>query len=115
MNPVNLTSSNNTSSTSLIVNGLPNVQGLGGAFLNNFTDTNASDWKLLNNYSWVYFNQTSNKAEFQACVDRRFRTESAQDWQLNNAFMQNFGAFGYISAYNMIGLTNVSANTTTLV
>ena len=61
MNPANLTSSNRTNdNSSLIVNGLPNVQGLGGVFVNNYVDTNVSDWKLLSNYSWVYFNKTSN-------------------------------------------------------
>ncbi len=81
MNPANLTSSNRTNdNSSLIVNGLPNVQGLGGVFVNNYVDTNVSDWKLLSNYSWVYYNKTTNQAEFQACVDRRFRTGSAQDW-----------------------------------
>ena len=59
MNPANFTNS------LLIVNGLPNVQGLGGVFVNNYVDTNVnstnvSDWKLLTNYSWVYFNKTSN-------------------------------------------------------
>ena len=59
MNPANFTNS------LLIVNGLPNVQGLGGDFVNNYVDTNVnstnvSDWKLLTNYSWVYFNKTSN-------------------------------------------------------
>ena len=66
MNPANFTSSNRTNdNSSLIVNGLPNVQGLGGVFVNNYVDTNVnstnvSDWKLLSNYSWVYFNKTSN-------------------------------------------------------
>lgn len=61
MNPANFSSSNRTNdSSSLIVNGLPNVQGLGGVFVNNYVDTNVSDWKLLSNYSWVYYNKTSN-------------------------------------------------------
>ena len=54
MNPANFTNS------LLIVNGLPNVQGLGGDFVNNYVDTNVSDWKLLSDYSWVYYNKTSN-------------------------------------------------------
>ena len=54
MNPANFTNS------LLIVNGLPNVQGLGGDFVNNYFDTNVSDWKLLSDYSWVYYNKTSN-------------------------------------------------------
>jgi hypothetical protein len=61
MNPANFTSSNRTNDNiSLIVNGLPNVQGLGGVFVNNYVDTNVSDWKLLSSYSWVYYNKTSN-------------------------------------------------------
>ncbi len=61
MNPANFSSSNFTNdNSSLIVNSLPNVQGLGGRFVNNYVDTNVSDWKLLSNYSWVYFNKTSN-------------------------------------------------------
>ena len=54
MNPANFTNS------LLIVNGLPNVKGLGGDFVNNYVDTNVSDWKLLSDYSWVYYNKTSN-------------------------------------------------------
>ena len=88
------------SNPSIFVDGLPNVQGLGGKFINDHVDTNGSDWTLLKDYSWVYYNATTKLSEFQACVDRRFRTESAQDWQLSNAFMQNFAAFGYFSGYN---------------
>jgi hypothetical protein len=65
LDPTNLSQSNTTSNSSIIVNGLPNVQGLGGKFINNYVDTNrVSDWTLDGNYSWIYYNATTKMSEF---------------------------------------------------
>jgi hypothetical protein len=60
LDPASLSSSNTTSNSAGIVNGLPNVQGLGGKFINNYVDASGGyDWVLDGKYSWIYYNATT--------------------------------------------------------
>lgn len=78
---------------------IPNIMYYGGKsnFLN--LDTH-QDWQLDTAFSGVFCNSTTLVCTFTACVDRKFRTNDSQDWQLVNAYMQTFGSVGYYTSYN---------------
>ena len=95
----NVTKSNVTSTNFYEDNFLPNIPVLGGKVASLYFDAH-NDWELDTDFSWVDCNSSTSVCEFQACVDRRFRTNDTQDWQLNNAFMQTFGSYGYFTTYN---------------
>ena len=94
----NASKTSDVNSTAYEVNGLPNVPYYGGK-LGPYHDKQ-NDWILAKLYNWIYCNTSTSICEFQACADRKFRTNDPQDWQLNSAFMQNFSAYGFYTTYN---------------
>ena len=83
-----------------------------GVKSNYVTRDTTNDWTL--SYTDLSCESGNTKCWFEACGEKLFRTEDAQDWQLNQSYMQEFSAQMYFYTYYDVydGWGGVSNNPT---